>query len=153
MWADRSARSTRILYRLGCSALAGLLLFQLNGVGATGGTLGAAAHRTNVDLEFLHGSAQGVAVHSQLPGCLALIAAIFLENRHDKTLFEFANRFRVEDVAVVHLKDECFQLIFQCCLVFRTFYLINRYKAVSSKATFSGGDPVSRSLPGTAKAE
>jgi hypothetical protein len=88
---------------------------------ATGRTLGAAAHGTNVDLEFLHGSAQGVAVHSQLPGRLALIAAVFFENRNDETLFEFTNRFRIKDIAVVHLKDEGFQLIFQCCLVSAPF--------------------------------
>ena len=98
-------------------ALSRLFLFQLNGMRAARRTLRSSPHGTNVDLEFLHGPAQGVAVHSQLPGCLALIAPIFLEIGHDETLLEFANRFRVEDVAVVHLKDECFQLIFQCCLV------------------------------------
>ena len=56
-------------------------------------------------------------MHVELPRRFALIAPVFFKHGHDETLLEFADCFGVEDVAFVHLKNECFQLIFQRCLV------------------------------------
>jgi hypothetical protein len=66
----------------------------------------------NIDLEFADGAAQGVAVHSQLPGSAALVAFVFLKDCRDEALFEFSDRFGIKDVALIHLVYECFQLIF-----------------------------------------
>jgi hypothetical protein len=56
-----------------------------------------------------------------LPRCLALIAAVFFEHGHDEAFLKLTDRFRIEDIAFVHLKDECFQLIFHLLPRFRTF--------------------------------
>lgn len=66
----------------------------------------------DIDLQLANRPAESIAVHSQLPGRAALVALIFLQNRQDETLFELPHAFRVEDVAAVHLQNECFQLIF-----------------------------------------
>src|SRR5580658_3330408 len=100
--------------------LSNLFSFHRGGTRAPRRTLGAGAQRTNIDSKLLHGPAQRVPVHTQLPRCLALIAAVFLEHGHNKILLELADRFGVEDVAPVHLKNECFQLIFQLLPRFRT---------------------------------
>ncbi len=70
-----------------------------------------ASGRTSI-LSSLHGAAKRIAVHAQFASCLALVAAILFEHGDNETLFEFPNRFRVENVAFVHLQNECFQLIF-----------------------------------------
>lgn len=92
--------------------LADLFSVEDWGTGAAGRPFGSCAERPDIDLELLHGSAEGVAVHAQLAGGLALVAAILLEHGHNETLFEFTNGFRIKDVAFVHLQDECFQLVF-----------------------------------------
>ena len=50
-------------------------------------------------------------MHSQLAGCPALVSIVFLQHGEDKSLFEFAYRLRVQNIAFVHLQDECFELI------------------------------------------
>jgi hypothetical protein len=55
-----------------------------------------------------------------LPRGLALIAAVFFEHSYDEAFLKLTDRFRIEDVAFVHLKNECFQLIFHLLPRFRT---------------------------------
>ena len=47
-----------------------------------------------------------------MAGSAALVAFIFLEDGENKALFEFAHSLGIKDVALVHLQDERFQLIF-----------------------------------------
>jgi hypothetical protein len=74
--------------------------------------LGSIAQLADIDLEFVDGPAQCVAMHSKLARGSALVALILLKNGEDKALLKFAHAFGVKDVAFVHLQDECFQLIF-----------------------------------------
>ncbi len=92
--------------------LADLFAVEDRRTGAAWRPFGTRAERPDINLKFLHGAAQGVAVHAQFAGGLALVAAILLEHGHNETLFEFTNGFRIKDVAFVHLQDECFQLVF-----------------------------------------
>jgi hypothetical protein len=41
----------------------------------------------------------------------ALVSAVFLQHRQNESLLEFAHCLGVQDVALVHLQDECFELI------------------------------------------
>ena len=50
-------------------------------------------------------------MHPQLTRGPALVSAVFLQYCEDETLLEFAHRLGVENVAFVHLEDECFELI------------------------------------------
>jgi len=65
-----------------------------------------------VEVKFGDGTAESVAVHTQLACGLALVALIFLQHRKDEALLEFANCLRVEDSAFVHLQYQGFQLVF-----------------------------------------
>ena len=51
-------------------------------------------------------------MHSEFARRAALVAFILLKYGEDKALFEFAHALGIENVALVHLQDECFQLIF-----------------------------------------
>src|SRR6266576_1925216 len=88
------------------------LLFHGNGAGAAGRTLNAIAQLADVDLQLGDGAAECIAVHAQFTGGPALVPPVFLKNGQDEALLEFPYAFGVEDVAAVHLKDKCFQLIF-----------------------------------------
>jgi len=88
------------------------LLFHGNGAGAAGRTLNAIAQLPDVDLQLGDGAAERIAVHAQFTGGPALVPPVFLKNGQDEALLEFPYAFGVEDVAAVHLKDKCFQLIF-----------------------------------------
>jgi hypothetical protein len=48
---------------------------------------------------------------TQLTRGAALIAVVFLQNGEDEPLLEFAHCLRVQNIAFVHLQDECFELI------------------------------------------
>src|ERR1700722_483209 len=50
-------------------------------------------------------------MHPQLTGRAALVATVFLQHRKDEPLLEFPNRLGVQNIAFVHLQDECFELI------------------------------------------
>ena len=50
-------------------------------------------------------------MHPQLACCFALVALVFLQHRQDKPLLELAHRLGVQDIALVHLHDECFELV------------------------------------------
>jgi hypothetical protein len=64
-----------------------------------------------VDLQFGNGAAESVAMHPQLTGGPALVSIVFLQHGEDEALFEFAYRLGVQNIAFVHLQDECFELI------------------------------------------
>src|SRR5712675_1637462 len=87
-------------------------LFDGHGPRAARWALGSVAKLPDVDLELIDGAAERVTMHPQLAGGAALVALIFLQNGQDESLLEFAHTLRIENVALVHLQDECFQLIF-----------------------------------------
>jgi hypothetical protein len=66
---------------------------------------------SHINLQFGNGAAQRVAVHSQLPRGPALVAVVFLQHGENEALFEFAYCLGVQNIALVHLQDECFELI------------------------------------------
>ena len=75
-------------------------------------TPAAIAELTDIKFELGDGAAQSVAMHSQLSRGAALVAFVFLKNSCYKTLLELSDCFGIENVALVHLVDKCFQLIF-----------------------------------------
>jgi hypothetical protein len=76
-----------------------------------------------------------------LPRCLALIAPVFFEHGYDEALLKLTDRFRIEDIAFVHLKDECFQLIFHFPPRFRTFTSQESFTdKLTSQRYFDGPD-------------
>src|SRR5438874_6482144 len=79
---------------------------------ATRRTPAAITELTNIKFEFSDSAAQRVAMHSELPGCAALVALVFFENSCDEALLEFPDCFGIKNVALIHLVYECFQLIF-----------------------------------------
>ncbi len=74
------------------------------------------AKLAKVNFQFRDGAAEGVAVHSELARRAALIALVFLQHGQDKALLEFPYTFGIENIASVHLEDECFQLVFHGAL-------------------------------------
>jgi hypothetical protein len=50
-------------------------------------------------------------MHPQLAGGPALVSIVFLQYGEDESLLEFAYRLGVQNIAFVHLQDECFELI------------------------------------------
>ena len=73
---------------------------------------GTRTESPNVKMEFSDGAAEGVAMHAKLACCLALIAPVFLQHGQNKALLEFADGFGIKNPALVHLQNQCFQLIF-----------------------------------------
>ena len=57
-------------------------------------------------------------MHAQLTGSLALVAFVLLKHIHDETFFEFADSFRIENSAGVHLRNKCFKLVLHRVLTF-----------------------------------
>ena len=70
------------------------------------------AQYLHVEFQFRYSAAESVAVHAQLARGLTLVALVFLQHGEDESLFELADRFRVENPALVHLQYQGFQLIF-----------------------------------------
>ena len=91
-------------------------LIQRHGARASRRAFGSVPELPDIDFEFIDGSAERVAMHPQLAGGAALVAFVFLQDGQDKPLLEFAHTLGVEDVALVHLQDKCFQLIFHVAL-------------------------------------
>jgi hypothetical protein len=87
-------------------------LFKRNRSGAARWALHPVPELPDINLELVDCAAEGVAVHSQFSGGTALVTLVFLQNGQDETLLELPHAFRVEDIAAVHLQNECFQLIF-----------------------------------------
>jgi hypothetical protein len=98
-------------WRTSARSLAQSLSLVGGWAGAAGGALAAVPKLTHIDFKFMDRAAQGVAVHAELTGCPALVTFVFLKHSKDESLLEFANSLRVEDVALVHLHDEGFELI------------------------------------------
>jgi hypothetical protein len=92
-------------------------LFHGNGTRAAGRALDSVAELANVYLQLGDGTAQGIAVHAQLARRAALIALIFLEHGQDEAFLELADAFGIENVASIHLQNECFQLIFHVAVL------------------------------------
>jgi hypothetical protein len=51
-------------------------------------------------------------MHAQFAGSTALVAFVFLKHGEDESFLELTHALGVEDVAFIHLQNECFQLIF-----------------------------------------
>src|ERR1700683_933113 len=109
---------------MSCRGRAGWLtdrfLFHRYRPRAAGRALRAIPKLAYVDLQFVDGPAERIAMHSQLARSAALVAFIFLKHGEDKPLLELAHALGIEDVAFVHLQDECFQLIFHDSLSLRS---------------------------------
>ena len=94
------------------SLLAGGALIVSREAYAAWGPASPGTEGADVELEFGNGAAQGIPVHAELPCGLALVATVFLQDGQDEPLLEFAHGLGIEDSALMHLKDECFQLVF-----------------------------------------
>jgi len=66
----------------------------------------------HVELQLGDSAAKSVTVHAQLARGFTLVALVLLQHSKDESLLEFADRFRVENPALVHLQYQGFQLIF-----------------------------------------
>ena len=66
----------------------------------------------DIDLQLAYRPAQSIPVHAQFARGAALVALIFFEHGRDEAPLEFAHRFRIENIAFVHLMNEGFELIF-----------------------------------------
>ena len=51
-------------------------------------------------------------MHAQFTSRAALVPPVFLKNRQNEAFLEFPYALCVKNIAAVHLKDKCFQLIF-----------------------------------------
>lgn len=51
-------------------------------------------------------------MHAQFAGGAALVAFVFREHGQDEALLELAHGFGIKNVAVMHLQDEGFELVF-----------------------------------------
>lgn len=90
------------------TTLAHKFLLQSSGAGAAGRALRAIPKLPDIDLKFVDGAAQRIAVHAQFAGGAALVALVFLKHGEDESFFEFAHTLRIKDVAPVHLQNQCF---------------------------------------------
>ena len=72
----------------------------------------AIAKLSNIDLQFVEGAAESVAVHAKLARGAALVPLVLLEHSRNEGALKFAHSFRVENVAAIHVLYECFQLVF-----------------------------------------
>jgi len=66
-----------------------------------------------VNLEFRQGTAQRVAVHSQLARGAALVALVFIEHCKNEALLKLAHGLGIKNIAAMHLQDERLKLVFQ----------------------------------------
>src|SRR5580704_419226 len=73
---------------------------------ADGRAAHAVANLRGVHIEFGEGAAQGVAVHAEFFGGLALVALVLSKHFKDVALLELTNGLRVGNAGTVHLCDE-----------------------------------------------
>jgi len=106
LWLGFLLQNQRLL-----AGLPSYLLLVARRASAARWPLAAIPKLANVNFEFRDGPAEGIAVHIQFARGAALIALILLQNSQNKFLFKLANRFRVENIALVHLHDKGFELI------------------------------------------
>lgn len=89
--------------RLQVSAYSSLVISEQSG--AARRTPRAMAQHPYVEVEFSNGTAEGVAVHAQLAGRLTLVAVVLLQYGEDESLLKLADRFRIQNSALMHLQD------------------------------------------------
>ena len=111
-------------------------LFQSDGTGAARWSLDSIPKLADIDLQFADSAAEGVTVHAEFTGGAALVAFIFLEHGEDKAFLEFPHAFRIKNIALIHLQNECFQLIFHDASLFGIkFFTSPRLFGASSGGT------------------
>ena len=82
------------------------------GAHGAGWTAQAALDLLGVHVELREGAAESVAVHAELFGGLALVAAMAGEDFCDETLFELTDRIGVGNAGGMHLEDEAVEFAF-----------------------------------------
>jgi hypothetical protein len=80
---------------------------------ASGGAAHAVANLCGVHVELGEGAAEGVAMHPELVGCLALVALMVGQYFEDVALLELTNGLRVRDAGAVHLHDQAVHFALQ----------------------------------------
>src|SRR6185437_3790012 len=114
-WKERLPLSTtRSLFR------AYQLHSRKNRAFGPGGTLQSELDLGRVQLQICHDAAQGIAMHAQLPRCLALIAFVVAKNFLNIAAAKLADSLFISDSAGVHLYDQIVQFAFHSdltCLV------------------------------------
>ena len=80
---------------------------------AAGRPAHAVANLRGVHVELGQSAAEGVAVHAEFFGGLALVALVLRQNFKDVALFELTNGLRVRDAGAVHLRDRAVQFALQ----------------------------------------
>ena len=66
-----------------------------------------------VHIEFGEGAAEGIAMHTEFFGGLALVALVLGKHFKDVTLLELSNGLRVGNAGAVHLRDETVKFALQ----------------------------------------
>ena len=94
------------------------LLFQESWPGTAWRTLSAIPELSHIDFELRDGAAESISVHPEFARSAALVASVFLEDGQYKALLEFTYRLGIKNVALVHLHNEGFELIFHGGLSF-----------------------------------
>jgi hypothetical protein len=92
--------------------------------------LGAVTELADVDLQFIHGAAECVAVHPKLARSAALIAIVLLKDSRDEPTLEFADCFRIKNITAIHLLYERFKLIFHWVLFSLVFAKVSSLDVV-----------------------
>jgi hypothetical protein len=80
---------------------------------AAGRSAHAVADLRSVHVKLGQGAAEGVAVHTELFGGLALVALVLRKHFEDIALFELTNGLRIGDAGAVHLRDQTVQFALQ----------------------------------------
>src|SRR5262249_33551101 len=70
---------------------------------ATRRTLEINANLRGIEVEFGHGAAEGIAVHTELFCSFTLVTLVMGKHFHEEALFEFAHGFSIGNSAGVHL--------------------------------------------------
>ncbi len=75
----------------------------------------AVADLCRVQVELGERPAQGIAMHAELLGGLALIALVMRKHLKDIASFELPESVRVGDTCAMHLRDQAVQFALQLC--------------------------------------
>ena len=79
---------------------------------AAGRALESTANLFRIELEFRDGAAERVAVHAQLPSCLALVSPVMRQHFENEAPFKLAHCLVVMNAAGVHLRHKTIQFTF-----------------------------------------
>ena len=93
-------------------------LFHESWPGTAWRTLSAFPELSHINFELRDGAAESIPVHPEFARGTALVASVFLEDGQYKALLEFTYRLGIKNVALVHLHNEGFELIFHGGLSF-----------------------------------